>query len=134
MKENYTYEVCPICDKEVRLEAEMKIQECPECGAQILPCSLCDPDTCDCKNCDLENRLMELRKADEVSCSVCGKVCHYDTDGGVWIGTEFVCEDCHNQFPSEIKGSLEGVNYEYAPNDVVDYINNAMKGDWVYID
>lgn len=63
MCKNYTYEVCPICEKEVRLEAEFKIQICPCCGSQILPCSLCYPhDNCDCKNCELERKVTEIRK------------------------------------------------------------------------
>lgn len=58
----YTYEVCPICGNEVRLEAQMKIQECTCCKSPILPCSLCDPDNCDCWNCKLECEVMKIWK------------------------------------------------------------------------
>lgn len=73
------------------------------------------------------------QELDLIHCGICGKECHYDTDNGTWIGTEYICEHCHNQLPNEIKQSLEDVNYEYAPNNVVDYINHNMNGDWVCI-
>lgn len=36
-----TYEVCPHCGDEVRLEAELKVQTCPKCGKRIVACSMC---------------------------------------------------------------------------------------------
>jgi hypothetical protein len=37
-----TYELCPYCDTEVKLNAEFKAQLCPSCGRLILPCSICE--------------------------------------------------------------------------------------------
>lgn len=36
-----TYEVCPHCGAEVELDAELKVQTCPECGNRIVTCSMC---------------------------------------------------------------------------------------------
>ena len=36
-----TYEVCPHCGCEVELDAELKVQTCPECGKRIVTCSMC---------------------------------------------------------------------------------------------
>ena len=36
-----TYEVCPHCDHEVELDAELKVQTCPVCGKRIVTCSMC---------------------------------------------------------------------------------------------
>ena len=52
-----TYEVCPQCGEEVELDAELKIQTCPSCGARIVTCSMCravDIDSKCCVNCPLE--------------------------------------------------------------------------------
>ena len=37
----HTYEYCPHCDQEVMLDAELKVQTCPNCGARIVACSMC---------------------------------------------------------------------------------------------
>lgn len=47
-----TYELCPICETEVELEAKFEKQICPCCGETILPCSMCE--NMNCKNCPLE--------------------------------------------------------------------------------
>ena len=47
-------EVCPDCDNEVELKDEMRMQVCPVCGRDILPCALCDMDNVDCGKCTLE--------------------------------------------------------------------------------
>lgn len=60
MKEfDCTYEVCPYCEKEVMLKAELMVQTCPNCGRRIVTCSMCL--ACDandgrkyCLNCCLE--------------------------------------------------------------------------------
>ena len=44
-------EWCPYCGDEVEIEDRMDLQECPNCGNKILPCSLCDHDKCDCGEC-----------------------------------------------------------------------------------
>jgi predicted RNA-binding Zn-ribbon protein involved in translation (DUF1610 family) len=36
-----TYEVCPYCGEEVELDAELKVQTCPNCGKRIVTCSMC---------------------------------------------------------------------------------------------
>ena len=36
-----TYEYCPHCDTEVELDAELKVQTCPNCGKRIATCSMC---------------------------------------------------------------------------------------------
>ena len=39
--DNHAYEVCPFCETEVRLDAELKVQTCPNCGKRIVTCSMC---------------------------------------------------------------------------------------------
>jgi len=41
MAENVTYEVCPHCEEEVELKAELSVQTCPNCGKRIVACSMC---------------------------------------------------------------------------------------------
>jgi predicted RNA-binding Zn-ribbon protein involved in translation (DUF1610 family) len=36
-----TIECCSSCGAESELEATIKLQKCTECGAPIMPCSLC---------------------------------------------------------------------------------------------
>lgn len=77
-KEDKTYEVCPQCGEEVELDAELKVQTCPSCGARIATCSMCRPcdetDSNYCTNCVLcrqakiendELRAMKLIRARE---------------------------------------------------------------------
>jgi len=52
--ECHTYEWCPKCDVEVKLADKFEIQSCPNCGQEILPCSICDMDKNDCTECKLE--------------------------------------------------------------------------------
>ena len=35
------WEVCPHCNEEVELDAELKVQTCPNCGKRIVTCSMC---------------------------------------------------------------------------------------------
>lgn len=35
------YEMCPHCDTEVELDAELKVQKCTNCGKYIVTCSMC---------------------------------------------------------------------------------------------
>jgi len=48
------WEMCPICNEEVRLEPRLVVQTCPNCKNDILPCSMCEPDEVDCSKCPLE--------------------------------------------------------------------------------
>ena len=47
------YEHCPHCDSDVLLDAEFRIQTCPNCGEKIKPCALCDMDSVKCSECKL---------------------------------------------------------------------------------
>ena len=52
----HTYEVCPHCENEVKLKAELMVQTCPKCGKRIVTCSMCR--ACDtpenyCEKCSL---------------------------------------------------------------------------------
>lgn len=40
-EENKTTEYCPHCDTYVKLDAELKVQTCPNCGKRIVTCSMC---------------------------------------------------------------------------------------------
>lgn len=48
-----TYEVCPHCDNEVKIDAN-KPSECPECSIVILPCSTCYDENDNRMRCDWE--------------------------------------------------------------------------------
>ena len=55
----HTWEVCPHCEEEVMLDAELKVQTCPNCGKRIVTCSMCracdNPDGVPyCANCCLD--------------------------------------------------------------------------------
>lgn len=43
-----TEEMCPYCDSEVELKAELSVQKCPSCGKYIVCCSMCDECVQDC--------------------------------------------------------------------------------------
>lgn len=51
---NHVYEWCPHCEIEVKLDAILKKQICPNCGEIILPCALCDCDVVKCAECPIE--------------------------------------------------------------------------------
>jgi len=57
-KYNYTYEMCPKCEREVKLKNKFRVQECPKCGERILPCSICthDKNYMKCDTCPLEGK------------------------------------------------------------------------------
>ena len=48
MEQKYTIEWCPYCDTEEVIYAE-GITACPNCGAPLAPCSMCDE--CDYETC-----------------------------------------------------------------------------------
>lgn len=51
-------EWCQYCDTEVELDNVFKVHVCPNCGARILPCSVCDWDVVKCNKCPLSNASM----------------------------------------------------------------------------
>jgi predicted RNA-binding Zn-ribbon protein involved in translation (DUF1610 family) len=53
-------EMCPFCEREVKLKPVFSVQICPYCGELILPCNLCDHNTCDCANCPLEEIRLDI--------------------------------------------------------------------------
>ena len=86
----HCWEVCPDCGEEVMLDAELKVQTCPNCGMRIVPCSMCracDTDKPFCTNCclcyqaEVENREREEELKHQFT-----KVCcdYFDERGGVW--------------------------------------------------
>lgn len=46
------HEYCSYCEQEVKLDNELKVQICPNCGAPIIPCSICPTEKC--ANCPLD--------------------------------------------------------------------------------
>jgi hypothetical protein len=54
-------EMCPCCEQEVQLKPVFSVQVCPCCGELILPCNLCDHDTCDCAHCPLEQIRLDIQ-------------------------------------------------------------------------
>lgn len=52
MWEKTIIEWCPHCETEVEIPAHLCItQTCPNCGKEILPCSLCNNDIVNCREC-----------------------------------------------------------------------------------
>lgn len=58
--DEYVDEMCPNCESEVTLKSVFSVQICPVCGDLILPCNMCNHDTCDCANCPLEAIKQEM--------------------------------------------------------------------------
>lgn len=56
VEEDKAYEVCPYCDEEIEIDAELKISRCPHCGKWIVHCSVCkNPElNYSCNDCCLE--------------------------------------------------------------------------------
>lgn len=52
-----TIEMCPYCEHEVELDAELSVQVCPDCGHHIVACSVCFCDRLDgyCSHCCLDH-------------------------------------------------------------------------------
>ena len=49
----YTDELCPHCDREVRIPARVKpIPNCPKCHKPCIPCSACDHEPKRCVDCE----------------------------------------------------------------------------------
>lgn len=51
--ENSITEWCPHCEEEVTLVGEFRVQKCPNCGEDILPCSICSGYNSGCFSCPL---------------------------------------------------------------------------------
>jgi len=64
-----TYEICPFCDEKVELENIFELQDCPECGEELLPCSLCEDNLDDkdrnCNECPIDFREGSLNNQDD---------------------------------------------------------------------
>lgn len=97
----HCWEVCPDCGEEVMLDAELKVQTCPNCGMRIVPCSMClacDTDKPYCSHCclcyqaEMENKLKEeelKHQFTEVRCDF------FDEQDGVWCVDAWTSpEDC----------------------------------------
>lgn len=52
--DDFIFEWCPLCDNEVELKEEFRVQLCPICGKYILPCDMCDHNISPCGDCPLE--------------------------------------------------------------------------------
>lgn len=61
MNSDVIYELCPKCEQEVELENKYKVQTCPNCKSNIVPCSICYLHNC--RNCGLEARLSSNQEA-----------------------------------------------------------------------
>ena len=59
------YELCPLCEEEVKLQAKAEIQRCPKCGKWIAPCAMCDLDTAVCYECELAKQTNVLNKKEK---------------------------------------------------------------------
>lgn len=55
-EQGVVYELCPLCEYEVKLLNELKVQTCPNCLMPIFPCAICIPDETDCSKCPLEDK------------------------------------------------------------------------------
>lgn len=53
------WEVCPHCEREVKLPAKKGWNLCPECGNLILACAMCDMDNVNCTRCPFDANLVE---------------------------------------------------------------------------
>lgn len=53
-------ELCPHCNRETPLKPIFSVQVCQYCGELILPCGLCNHDTCDCAHCPLEEIKLDI--------------------------------------------------------------------------
>jgi predicted RNA-binding Zn-ribbon protein involved in translation (DUF1610 family) len=85
-KDEEVYEYCPYCEDEVKLNNEFKVQVCPNCGHAIVPCNICQLDSC-CSNCPLD--VLCRRKNDEI-----------DEDAGIEVTLSSFIELFDKQIPS----------------------------------
>lgn len=58
----YSWEMCPNCEKEQPLVNGFVVHTCVECGEPLFPCSLCDMESVNCsEECPFKN----IEKHDE---------------------------------------------------------------------
>ena len=67
----------------------------------------------------------------KVYCAICGKETE-ESDARWLTSSENVCQECYDKLPKWCIAQIEDAEYNYVPNEVVDYINNEMGGDFVY--
>jgi predicted RNA-binding Zn-ribbon protein involved in translation (DUF1610 family) len=94
---NHAYEVCPYCDTEVMLDAELKVQTCPNCGKRIVTCSMCRATDCGdgidycsrcclCAQARLENKEIEEKRDAILSHQFAEVRCDYfDELDKIWL-------------------------------------------------
>lgn len=61
----HTYELCPHCEEEVELKAELSVQKCLSCGKHIVCCSMCEECLPDCPFEEEANRLNKAQENQE---------------------------------------------------------------------
>ena len=83
----HTYEVCPHCEEEVELRADLSIQVCPNCGKHIVACSMCRPcdeeinyctNCCLCRQAELENEDIERERENYLGGKKWGELSEHD--------------------------------------------------------
>ena len=64
-------------------------------------------------------------------CIICGE--RHEDEQGRWLTShEFVCDECYEKLPQWVLDAIEEVEWEYLPDNVVDYLNNELHLDFVY--
>ena len=99
----HAYEVCPFCNEEIMVDAELKIQTCPHCGKRIVTCSMCR--ACEtgenyCSKCCLEyqarieNEEMEEEKERKLAHQYGEVRCDFfDEASGYWLVDAWKSDD-----------------------------------------
>jgi predicted RNA-binding Zn-ribbon protein involved in translation (DUF1610 family) len=114
--ENKCYELCPHCNCEVELENEFKVQYCPECGKNIVPCSICplqEMGKCS-TNCPLEEYANKLNNKKRYTVKV-----YYEYVAIVEV-------DAENEIDAEHIGYEKASRLPSSEHEFVDYINTEV--------
>ena len=62
-------------------------------------------------------------------CPLCGKM--ENVNNMVWLTShEGVCPECREKLPKSVMDKIEEVEYNYLPDDVVDYFNTEYGCDY----